>query len=79
MKNDLHQKPFGLLEDVYIDPKYRGKGRGTSLVQFIINRAKEMGCYKIIATSRHSRKKVHQFYENLNFKNQGIEFRIDFD
>jgi GNAT superfamily N-acetyltransferase len=78
MNNDLHSQPFGLMEDVFIDESQRGKGAGTALVKHIIKTAKKLGCYKLIATSRHSRPKVHRLYEKLGFKDYGKEFRIDF-
>lgn len=78
MKNDLHREPFGLLEDVFIDENLRGRGMGTKLIKQVIKKAKEIGCYKLIATSRHSRLKVHDLYIRFGFKNHGIEFRMDF-
>lgn len=35
-------------------------------------------CYKLIATSRTSRPKVHELYHRLGFTQHGVEFRIDF-
>jgi GNAT superfamily N-acetyltransferase len=78
MQNDLHDEPFGLLEDVYVEESQRGTGIGTSLVRDVIAAAREANCYKLIATSRTSRPKVHELYERLGFKNHGVEFRIDF-
>jgi len=78
LHNDLHKKPFGFLEDVYINEKLRGQGIGTQLLDKVINEAKVNECYKIVATSRHSRSKVHKLYKRIGFKNQGIEFRLDF-
>ena len=78
MHNDLHQEPFGLLEDVYVAENKRGKGLGTQLVQQVIQAAKEQGCYKLIATSRKSRPQVHQMYNRLGFQERGLEFRLDF-
>ncbi|WP_019508466.1 N-acetyltransferase [Pleurocapsa sp. PCC 7319] len=78
MHNDLHQEPFGLLEDVYVSEQSRGKGMGTRLINQVMAAAQEQGCYKLIATSRKSRPKVHQLYKNLGFQERGLEFRIDF-
>jgi GNAT superfamily N-acetyltransferase len=78
IKNDLHPEPYGLMEDVFIDESLRGQGLGTELVKALIVKAKELGCYKLIATSRHERAKVHELYERLGFRNHGLEFRIDF-
>ena len=78
MRNDLHQEPFGLMEDVYVDESQRGEGLGTRLVSEIVAAAKKNGCYKLIATSRDSRPKVHELYRRLGFSDHGREFRINF-
>ncbi|MGC9605218.1 MAG: GNAT family N-acetyltransferase [Minisyncoccia bacterium] len=78
LPNGLHEQPFGLMEDVWVDEGFRGKGLGTGLVRQVVARAKSEGCYKLIATSRHSRPKVHELYRRLGFKDHGLEFRIDF-
>lgn len=77
MYNDLHDQPFCLMENVYIDEAYRGKGIGSELVQQVIKLAKEENCYKLIATSRTSRTKIHELYQRLGFTTHGLEFRID--
>ncbi len=78
MTNDLHKAPFGLLEDVYVDESQRGSGLGSALVKEVIDAARELGCYKLVATSRTSRPKVHELYERLGFEKHGVEFRINF-
>lgn len=78
IKNDLHEHPYGLLEDVFIDEGCRGKGIGTKLLHTVLEKAKKIGCYKIIATSRFSRPKVHELYVKLGFVQHGLEFRMDF-
>jgi hypothetical protein len=50
---------------------------GSELVRKAIEVAKEANCYKLIATSRISRAKVHELYQTLGFSQQGFEFRID--
>jgi GNAT superfamily N-acetyltransferase len=77
MTNDLHDAPFGLLEDVFVAESERGGGLGTALVNEVIAAAREAGCYKLVATSRASRPKVHELYERLGFTNYGIEFRMN--
>ena len=78
MTNDLHDAPFGLLEDVYVDESQRGNGLGTALVKEGISAARDAGCYTLIATSRTSRPKVHELYERLGFEKHGVEFRMNF-
>ncbi|NJK46876.1 GNAT family N-acetyltransferase [Candidatus Gracilibacteria bacterium] len=78
MHNDLHDCPFGLLEDVFVEDNYRGQGIGSELLKEVLEVARKQNCYKLIATSRTSRQKVHELYKRLGFKEYGIEFRIDF-
>ena len=78
LKNDLHKEPFGLVEDVFVQEKERGKGYGAKIMKILIEQARKSGCYKLICTSRFSRPEVHHFYEKLDFKKHGYEFRIDF-
>ncbi|MCL5411958.1 MAG: GNAT family N-acetyltransferase [Patescibacteria group bacterium] len=78
LHNDLRQEPFALLEDVFVEESLRGQGVATKLITQIIEEAKNKGCYKIIATSRHERFDAHELYENLGFKNFGLEFKMYF-
>ncbi len=77
IRNDLHEKPYVLLEDVFINEEHRNKGIGNLLVKKVIKQAKSLGCYKIIATSRFERENVHEFYKKLGFERWGYEFRIN--
>lgn len=75
--NDLHKKPYGLLEDIFVDEKFRGRGIGTKILQAVISEAKKRKCYKLVGTSRKLRVKVHQWYARWGFKKCGYEFRMD--
>lgn len=77
LRNDLHDTPFGFLEDVFIEEKFRGQGHGEKLVKAAIAEAKRQGCYKLIGTSRYARERVHEFYKKLGFADYGKEFRIE--
>ena len=49
MYNGLHDRLFGLMEDVYVDEAVRGEGIGTELVKEIVHKARELNCYKLIS------------------------------
>lgn len=78
LENDLHDRPFGLLEDVWVDEEHRGRGHGSTLVAQVIGEAKHSNCYKLICTSRNEREEVHEWYKTLGFNEHGKEFRINF-
>lgn len=77
INNDRHAEPYGLLENVYVEPEFRGRGIGSRLVQEIIEEAKRIGCYKLLGQSRYGKEKVHDLYLTLGFKDHGKNFRMD--
>jgi GNAT superfamily N-acetyltransferase len=77
--NTLHNRPFGLMEDLGVVPEHQRKGFGTQLFEKVRGEARDAKqCYKLIATSRHSRPEVHDLYLKLGFTDWGREFRMDF-
>jgi len=78
IKNDLNDRPYGLLEDLYVNEDYRGQGNAKKLIKQVLDSAQENNCYKIIATSRYARPKVHEMYQKYGFVDHGKEFRLDF-
>ncbi|HLC70917.1 MAG TPA: GNAT family N-acetyltransferase [Candidatus Nanoarchaeia archaeon] len=77
--NDLRAQPYALIEDLFVEEKFRGKGMGSKLIKTAIAQAKKEGCYKVLATSRHTRPQVHEFYKKLGFQEWGKEFRMNFN
>ena len=78
LNNDLHDQPFGFMEDVYVSEELRGQGVGSQLVNTVIAEAEQRGCYKLVCTSRYAKEGVHKLYEKLGFSDHGKEFRVDF-
>ena len=75
-ENDLHSgRWFGLLEDVFVDGG--GRGFGVAIVGHVMAEARHRGFYKLIATSRHERSRVHDLYRSLGFEEWGREFRLN--
>lgn len=77
LRNDLHSKPFALIEDLFVEESQRNKGYGTLLMNKALEVAKEKAVYKILATSRYTRENVHAWYKRLGFRDYGKEFRLD--
>ena len=76
--NELHEKPYGLVEDLFVNQEFRGVGKSKILMEKVIETAKILGCHKLILTSRHGRDNLHSYYDKFGFKEHGKEFRIDF-
>jgi GNAT superfamily N-acetyltransferase len=79
ISNGLHKRPYGLMEDVFIEKECRGQGIGTKLITELIKAAKKEKCYKLIATSRTENEGAHRLYKKLGLKQHGLEFRMDFE
>jgi GNAT superfamily N-acetyltransferase len=76
--NELHDEPFGLMEDLFVEEMFRSKGIGRKLVDAVIVEAKKQKCYKLVLTSRYGKEMVHKWYKKMGFKEHGLGFRMDF-
>ena len=70
--------PFAVVEYVVVDEKHRGRGIGKLLMEYVIARSREAGCYKIMLTSDKRRKQAHKFYRSLGFEASAHGFRLYF-
>ncbi|HUT68385.1 MAG TPA: GNAT family N-acetyltransferase [Dehalococcoidales bacterium] len=68
--------PFAVVEYVVVDEQYRRRGIGKLLMDYVIARSKEAGCYKIMLTSDKRREQAHQFYKSLGFAASAHGFRL---
>ena len=57
-------RKMGLIEDVAVNLKYRGKGIGKKLIQKLIVESKKQGCDKTVLSSTENNV---PFYEKIGF------------
>lgn len=69
--------PSGIVEDVIVHGRWRGKGIGKKMMGFAMDRCKEKGCYKLSLSSNFKREDAHRFYETLGFQKHGYSFLIE--
>jgi glucosamine-phosphate N-acetyltransferase len=62
----------GLIEDVAVRESYRGNNIGSKLIEHLIEKSKEFGCYKVILSCFPERV---NFYERNGFINESITMR----
>ena len=61
-----NMKPLAHVEDVVIDKQYRKHNLGRTILEFLIEEAKKLGCYKItLGCGPHN----VQFYQKIGFLN----------
>jgi len=61
------------IEDVVIDSKYRGLSYGKYMIDFLIQKAKEYNCYKIILNCDEQ---SVGFYEKFGFQQKNVEMSL---
>lgn len=64
----------GFIEEVAVKEKHRGKGIGKMLVDKALEKALEIGCYKVVLSCFPERIK---FYERCGFYNESTLMRIN--
>jgi GNAT superfamily N-acetyltransferase len=69
-------KPSGVVEDVAVEPSLHRKGIGKAMMQYAMEKCRELGCYKMALSSNSKRKNAHAFYESLGFERHGHSFVV---
>ncbi len=64
----------GHIEDVVVDKKFQGQRIGEKIMKYLLEFAKNRGCYKTILDCTDD---VKPFYEKLGFKHIANELRFD--
>nr|3FB3_A Chain A, N-acetyltransferase [Trypanosoma brucei]3FB3_B Chain B, N-acetyltransferase [Trypanosoma brucei]3I3G_A Chain A, N-acetyltransferase [Trypanosoma brucei]3I3G_B Chain B, N-acetyltransferase [Trypanosoma brucei] len=67
-------RAVGHIEDVVVDPSYRGAGLGKALIMDLCEISRSKGCYKVILDSSE---KSLPFYEKLGFRAHERQMRLD--
>ena len=65
-----------ILENVHIRGDQRGKGLGSDMVKWAIERSREAGCGMVQLTSNKTRLDAHRFYTKLGFEQTHEGFKL---
>ena len=60
-------RPYAVVENVWTRPAFRRRGIGSSVLQKLLSRCWEAGCYKVMLMSASHRDAAHEFYECNRF------------
>lgn len=55
------------VESVRVDGKWRGRGIGSKMIKWAVERARARGAHLVQLTTHRSREDAHHFYERLGF------------
>lgn len=68
---ELHSKADAYVSYLYVNPRYRSKGVGTTLMRTLLRSCKRKGIrYVDLDAPKHKKKTLH-FYRKLGFKPEG--------
>lgn len=72
-----YPRPIAQLEELFVHEEFRKMGIGKKFIETMEKKIKELNCYSIYIESRNDKKKAHEFYQRLGYKNAGLFFRKD--
>jgi glucosamine-phosphate N-acetyltransferase len=64
---------YSHIEDICVNENFRGMRYGTILMDYLVNRSKDRGCYKIILDCKEN---LEYFYNKSGFKKNGLQMVI---
>lgn len=64
------------IESVRVDQSQRGRGLGSEMLRWTIDRAKACGANVVQLTTHRSREAAHRFYERLGFKGTHLGMKL---
>ena len=71
IRNLTHdQRPYGIIENVATDPRYRRQGLGRRVLEEAVRIACENHCYKVLLTTGSKRESTLRFYREAGFNDQ---------
>lgn len=68
--------PSAIVEDLVVTPRFQRQGIGRSMMEWAMEAARSVGCYKLVLSSAEGRVGAHAFYESLGFEPHGVSFLI---
>jgi ribosomal protein S18 acetylase RimI-like enzyme len=73
----LHYGGSGLIDELVVGGNYRGKGIGKMLMNFAIEKCKELGCCEVEVSTESTNTKAREFYKSYGFEETGIILEKD--
>jgi GNAT superfamily N-acetyltransferase len=68
----------GMIEVVHVAEGHRGRGLGSQMMRWALDRSRERGCGMVQLTSNKKRLDAHRFYERLGFLKSHEGFKYYF-
>lgn len=69
-------QPYGLIENVVTDAKYRGRGFGKLILKAAVQQAWDAGCYKVMLMTGSKKPSTLAFYAAAGFEQNKTGFQV---
>jgi ribosomal protein S18 acetylase RimI-like enzyme len=76
-KTLLHQGLSGLINELVVTEKYRGKGIGKQLIFVVMERCKQLGCCEVEVSTTMTNTRAKELYLSCGFEERGLLFEVD--
>ncbi len=75
----LHSAPSGLIDELVVSERHRGKGIGRKLIEAAVELCKGLKCAEIEVSTEISNLKAREFYKSMGFEEIGVLLEMDLD
>lgn len=65
------------VESVRVDRKFRGRGFGSKMMKWVVERARGRDAHLVQLTTHRSREDAHRFYERLGFTKSHLGMKLN--
>jgi GNAT superfamily N-acetyltransferase len=72
------EQPICYLEDLFVDPAFRGKGIGKALIEDLVAQAKRRGWSRLYWHTRENNKVARRLYDKFAMADDFVRYRIVF-
>jgi GNAT superfamily N-acetyltransferase len=76
-KTLLHHGLSGVITELVVTEKYRGKGIGKQLIFTTIKHCKQLGCWEVEASTEKTNIQARELYLRCGFEERGLLFEVD--
>jgi ribosomal protein S18 acetylase RimI-like enzyme len=76
-KTLLHHGLSGIITELVVTEKYRGKGIGKQLIFTTIKHCKQLGCCEVEVSTEKTNMQARELYLRCGFEERGLLFEVD--
>ncbi len=74
----LNAHPSGLIDELVVARRARGRGVGRRLIQAAVDRCRELGCSEVEVSTERGNRRARAFYRACGFSEEGVLFERHF-